>query len=134
MSTICLFTATGYTELLNSYSIFANYYKINLVIVKECPPPPPKPQTIVYEKYLPPPSQCQTIVRCETCQPSACTIPIKPVPRRRLIREIVRQVPQQCAPVQPAVVCKPRPQQKITPAQSQIVQRMVPVFATRQVS
>ena len=74
---------------------------------------------MIYEKYLPPPPPRprQVIVQREQCAPS-----------RRLVKEIVRHVPQ------PAVVCASEQQQQIIPPQSQCVQQLVPVFATRQVS
>ncbi len=132
-------TPTRYFDLSQSSFILRN----DLVIVERCPPPPPKPQQIIYEKYLPPPPppQRQIIVQREACQPApACTCtctcsapPPQPVACRRLVREVVRQVPQ-CTPAQPAVVCTPQNQQKVTPAQSQVVQQLVPVFAQRQVS
>lgn len=100
----------------------------DLVIVERCPPPPPKPQAIIYEKYLPPPppAQRKVIVQRDACSSTVCA----PTSCRR----IVRQVPQQCQPAQPAVVCTAQTQQKITPGQSQVVQQLVPVFAQRQVS
>ena len=76
------------------------------------------------------------IVQRETCQPTACCTPQQQVPCQRVVREIVRQVPQQCIPAQPALVCtKQQPQQlRRIQGQSQVVQQLVPVFATRQVS
>jgi hypothetical protein len=53
------------------------------------------------------------------------------MPGRRLVREIIRQIPQTSSAGQPALVCVP--QQQMTP-QAQGVQQFVPVFATRQVS
>jgi hypothetical protein len=53
------------------------------------------------------------------------------MPGRRLVREIIRQIPQTSSAGQPALVCVP--QQQMTP-QAQAVQQFVPVFATRQVS
>ncbi|CAF1231640.1 unnamed protein product [Adineta ricciae] len=93
------------------------------VIVQQCPPPPPKPQTIIYEKCLPPPAQPnQVIIKQETCQPAPC---------RRLVREVIRQVPQQCAPAQPALVCTQQKQQQIIQKPPQITQQLTPVYATR---
>lgn len=73
------------------------------------------------------------IVQREACSANVCA----PVPQQTSCRRIVRQVPQQCTPcnpAQPAVVCTPQTQQTITPGQSQVVQQFVPVFAQRQVS
>jgi len=122
----------------NSRFIFRNSILLfHLVIVEQCPPPPPKPQAIIYEKYLPPPPppQRQVIVQRNACQSTVCTCACssttQQAPCRRLVREVIRQVPQQCTP---AVVCSQQNQQKITPRQSQVVQQFVPVFAQRQVS
>ncbi len=105
--------------------------KKTLVVVERCPPPPPKPQQIIYERYLPVPQpQRQLIVQRETCQPTVCA----PVPQPAPCRRIVRQVPQQCIPAQPAVVCTRKHQQQIIPRQPQVVQQLVPVFSQRQVS
>lgn len=108
--------------------------KKNLVIVERCPAPPPKPPTVIYEKYLPQPvRQRQVIVQRERCvQPASVAATCAPscLPTRRLLREIVRHVPQPT----PAVVCRSEQEQQISPAQSQTVEQLVPVFATRQVS
>ncbi|CAF1153945.1 unnamed protein product [Adineta steineri] len=103
------------------------------VVVERCPAPPPKPQQIIYEKYLPqpPPQPRQVIVQRECCQPTCCAIPQQQAPCRRLVKEIIRQVPQPCAPAQPAVVCTRQQQQQIIPAQTQACQQVVPVYATR---
>lgn len=103
-----------------------DFSKLSLVIVQRCPPPPPKPQRIIYEKCLPPPPEqpCQVIIKQETCQAAPC---------RRLVREVIRQVPQQCAPAQPALVCTQQKQQQIIQQPPQITQQLVPVYATRRV-
>lgn len=96
------------------------------------PAPPAKPATIIYEKYLPPQKQTrQVVVKREMCQPNSYQIahqcqPMTSAPR--IIREVIRQVPQNCVPTQPAMVCVPQNQQQ------QSFQQMVPVYATRQVS
>lgn len=103
-----------------------------LVIVERCPGPPPKPQAVIYEKYLPPPPRArQVIVQREACPSTVCG------PQQGSCRRVVRQVAQQCTPcnpAQPAVVCTQQNQQTITPGQSQVVQQLVPVFAERQVN
>ena len=106
-----------------------------LVVVERCPPPPSKPRTIIYQKYLPPPEpQRQVVIQREACQPTACCPPPQPAPCRRLVREIIRQVPQPCAPPQPAVVCTQEQQQTIIQQPPQVRQQLVPVYATRRVS
>ena len=101
------------------------FQKWFLVFVEQCPPPPPKPQTIIYEKCLPPPPQPrQVIIKQETCQPAPC---------RRLVREVIRQIPQQCTPAQPALVCTQQKQQQIIQNPPQITQQLTPVYATRRV-
>ncbi len=76
------------------------------------------------------------IVRREVCSPAAYPVVRQQTPGRRLVREIVRQIPQPApTTAQPAYVCVPQQQQQqqiIT--QPQTVQQLVPVFATRQVS
>jgi len=76
------------------------------------------------------------IVRREVCSPGAYPVVRQQTPGRRLVREIVRQIPQPApTTAQPAYVCVPQQQQQqqiITQPQS--VQQLVPVFATRQVS
>ncbi|UJR33974.1 hypothetical protein I4U23_021390 [Adineta vaga] len=101
------------------------------VIVERYPAPPAKPPTIIYEKYLPhvaPPPR-QVIVRREVCRPAGYPIVRQQVPGRQLVREIVRQIPQQQCIAQPTFVCVPQQQQQ---QQQQAVQQLVPVFATRQ--
>ena len=51
---------------------------------------------------------------------------------RRVVREIVRQVPQ-CAPPQQTFVCAP-PQQTLVCAPQQQPPQITPVYAQRQVS
>jgi hypothetical protein len=105
------------------------------VIVERYPAPPTKPPTIIYEKYLQPvqPPR-QVIVRREICQPAAYPImQQQQMPGRRLVREIVRQVPQTSAGIQQALVCVPQNHQQAI-NQQQAVQQLVPVFAGRQVS
>ena len=105
----------------------------NLVIVERCPAPPAKPPTVIYEKYLPQPLRPrQVIVQREQCVQPAAVATCAPscVPTRRLVKEIIRHVPQPA----PAVVCRTEQQQQISPGQSHAVEQLVPVFATRQVS
>ncbi|CAF0895466.1 unnamed protein product [Adineta ricciae] len=92
-----------------------------LVIEKRLPAPCLPPQVIV-EQCPPPPQPRQVIIKQETCQPAPC---------RRLVREIIRQVPQQCAPAQPAVVCTQQKQHQIIQNPPQITQELTPVYATR---
>ncbi|CAF1066312.1 unnamed protein product [Rotaria sordida] len=99
------------------------------VFVEQCPPPQPKPQRIIYEKCVPQPQPRQIIVKRDFCQPSLCSVTSQKVPCQRIVREIVRQP---CTPAQPALLCTSQKRQQITPGQSQIVQQLVPVFATRQ--
>lgn len=129
-----LFTTSRYIDSSKCFSFYL--LRKLLVVVERCPPPPPKPQPIIYERYLPPPPQRrQVVIERETCQPTACVPPPpQPTACRRVVREIVRQVPQQCAPAQPAVVCSKQNQQQVIPGQSQVVQQLVPVYSQRQVS
>ncbi|CAF0854997.1 unnamed protein product [Adineta steineri] len=116
------------------------------VIVERYPAPPAKPPTIIYEKYLPPAPQQprQVIVRREICRPGAYPIQQQQqqrqlqqqIPGRQLVREIIRQIPQQASGPQSALLCMPQQQQQqqqqqIT-NQQQAVQQLVPVFAARQ--
>ncbi|CAF1524615.1 unnamed protein product [Rotaria sp. Silwood1] len=114
------------------------------VIFEQCPPPPPKPQTIIYEKCVSQPPQpiiyekCVSqqqprpiIVKREYCPPPVCNVVQQKVPCRRVVQEVIRQVPQPCTPARPALVCTSQQQEQITPGQSQMVQQLVPVFATR---
>jgi hypothetical protein len=105
------------------------------VIVERYAAPPPKPPTIIYEKYLPAQQQArQVIVRREICQPNSYPAVQQQMPARRLVREVIRQVPQPSNNGQPALVCVPQQQQQMSPAQAHSMQQLVPVFATRQVS
>jgi hypothetical protein len=55
------------------------------------------------------------------------------IPGRRLVREIVRQVPQTSSGIQQGLVCVPQQHQQVM-TQQQSVQQLVPVYAPRQVS
>ena len=105
------------------------------MIVERYAAPPQKPPTIIYEKYLPAPQQSrQVIVRREICQPNGYPAVQQQMPTRRLVREVIRQVPQPSGTAQPALVCVPQQQQQMSPGQAHSMQQLVPVYATRQVS
>ncbi|CAF1583964.1 unnamed protein product [Rotaria magnacalcarata] len=94
-------------------------------IVQRCRAPASQPQTVVCNNSISSPIRQHNV-----CQPNVCRVMPQNAPCRRLVREIIRQVPQQC--VRPAQVCTTQLKQQIIQPPPEVVQQVVPVFATRQ--
>ncbi|CAF3536576.1 unnamed protein product [Rotaria socialis] len=94
-------------------------------VVQRCRAPASQPQTIVCNNCI-----SSRVRQREVCQPNVCRAMPQKAPCRRLVREIIRQVPQQC--VRPAQVCTTQQKQQIIQAPPEVAQQVVPVFAVKQ--
>lgn len=92
------------------------------IIVQRRLPPVCCPQQVLHQKCCSVPVEKRVIIEKESCPPP-------PPPQcRRLVKEVIRRVPQ----VQPSMICSQHQQQFVEQSPPQIRQELIPVFATRQ--
>lgn len=109
----------------SSSSMFVFFFGTDVLVVLVVQERCCRPPRLVYDQCCPPPVEKRVIIEKTTCPPP----PAPPPQCRRLVKEVIRRVPQ----VQPPMVCAQHRQQVVEPCPPAVRQELVPVFATRQV-